>query len=192
MNTNLLIVGAGIYGLIAKEIAEDMGEFDTIGFVDDYSKQTPNGIPTLGTSADLEQLSRSYSHAIVAIGNAEIRLKLLKKIEAMKTMKIATLISPRAHISRSARLGKGCIIEPMAVVHTGCSLGIGCLISAGAVINHLSALGDGVHVDCNATVAGYISVPDTTRVERGTVWKHVQARAPLSMEGFDYSFEDGI
>ena len=35
MNRNLLIVGAGIYGVVASEIVADMGCFDKIDFDDD-------------------------------------------------------------------------------------------------------------------------------------------------------------
>ena len=34
-NKNLLILGAGQYGVMAKEIAEAMGAFDRIAFLDD-------------------------------------------------------------------------------------------------------------------------------------------------------------
>lgn len=44
MNNNLLIVGAGIYSVVAREIAEDMGCFDKIGHVDDSRSETPDGI----------------------------------------------------------------------------------------------------------------------------------------------------
>ena len=43
MNHNLLIVGAGIYRVVAKEIAESMECFDKIAFADDKKKMTPNG-----------------------------------------------------------------------------------------------------------------------------------------------------
>lgn len=46
MNKNLLIVGAGTYGVVASEIATDMGCFEKIAFVDDERKTTPNGIET--------------------------------------------------------------------------------------------------------------------------------------------------
>lgn len=48
MNQNLLIIGAGIYGLVAKEIAESMGCFRQIDFVDDGAKKTPDGTPVIG------------------------------------------------------------------------------------------------------------------------------------------------
>lgn len=38
MNKNLLIVGASTYGVVASEIAADMGCFEKIDFVDDERK----------------------------------------------------------------------------------------------------------------------------------------------------------
>lgn len=170
MKEKLLIVGAGMYGLIAKEIAESMGCFDQIDFVDDQATETPNGIPVIGTSKELASLSCQYQNAIVAIGNPTIRLSMIQRIEEETLMRVATLISPQAYVSPSSQIGSGSIIEPMAVIHTGCVLGIGCLVSAGGVVNHASLCGDGVHVDCNATVAGYSRVPNGTKVASGTVY----------------------
>lgn len=50
MNKNLLIVGASTYGVVASEIAADMGCFEKIDFVDDERKTTPNGIEVVGTT----------------------------------------------------------------------------------------------------------------------------------------------
>lgn len=171
MNRNLLIIGAGIYGLVAKEIARSMNCFAEISFVDDATKQAPDGTPVIGTTADLNTLSQQYGHAVVAIGNPKARLSILRNIEKNTALRIATLISPQAYVSPSARIGSGSIIEPMAVLHTGCALGLGCIISAGAVVNHAASCHEGVHVDCNATVAGYRTVPAGTKVPSGSVFQ---------------------
>ncbi len=42
MNNNLLIIGAGCFGLAAKETAEAMGCFEKISFLDDNIKETPD------------------------------------------------------------------------------------------------------------------------------------------------------
>lgn len=172
MNQNLLIIGAGIYGLVAKEIAEAMGCFEKIAFVDDGAEETPNGIPVIGTSKDLASLSGEYNNTVVAIGNPTVRQAMLNRMEEETLMRIATLVSPGAYISPSAQIGKGCIIEPMAVIHTGCVLGRGCLICAGAVINHASLCGDCVQVDCNAIIAGNTVVPGGIKVASGTVYQN--------------------
>lgn len=171
MNQNLLIIGAGIYGLVVKEIAESMGAFERIAFVDDGATQTPDGIPVAGTSKDLAQLAEEYTCVVVAIGNPNVRQKLIDSIEADTSLQLTTLISPKAYVSPAAQIGKGCIVEPMAVVHTGCVLGKGCLICAGAVVNHATQCGDCVQVDCNATVLGYATVPRGVKIAAGTVYE---------------------
>ena len=171
MNKNLLIIGAGVYGLVAKEIAESMSCFEKIAFVDDNAQTTPNGISVIGKTSDIENLVCVYYNVVIAIGNPEVRLHLIQKISEEIPCRIVTLVSPRAYISPSAQIGKGCIIEPMAVVHTGCVLATGCIVSAGAVVNHASMCCDGVHVDCNATVEGYSLVPAGTKICSGEVYK---------------------
>ena len=67
MNNNLLIVGAGIYGVVTKEIAESMKCFDKIAFVDDNKRATPNGIDVVGTCEEIGELANEYNNVIVAI-----------------------------------------------------------------------------------------------------------------------------
>ncbi len=171
MNSNLLIVGVGIYGVVAKEIAESMKCFDKIAFADDNKRVTVDGTPVVGTTADMDHLVCEYNNVIVAIGNPEVRLTLIRKLEEETPCRIVTLISPYAYVAPSAQIMKGSIIEPMAVVHTGAVISVGCIISAGAVVNHASMCCDGVHVDCNATVAGYTLVPAGTKICSGELFK---------------------
>ena len=171
MNKNLLIVGAGVYGLVAKEIAESMGCFDKIDFIDDTAKSAFDGSKIIGQVADIEKLEGYYNSFVVAIGNPDIRIALIQKIKSETSCSVVSLISPNAYVAPSAIVGEGCIIEPMAAVHSACNLGVGCLISAGAVVNHASVCCDGVHVDCNATVPGYTKVSPNAKVSSGTVYK---------------------
>ena len=212
MNKNLLIVGASTYGVVASEIASDMGCFEKIDFVDDERKTTPNGIDVVGTTQDIDELALQYSNIIVAIGNPEVRLSLLNRIKEETPYRIVSLVSPKAYVSPSAQIMSGCIIEPMAVVHTGCVIAVGCFVSAGAVVNYASVCCDGVHVDCNATVAETTLVPAGTKVKCSEVYdrKTVDvndlffnpdewakrlnemniAHTPTPIEGKTYSFDD--
>ncbi len=205
MNKNLLIIGAGIYGVVTKEIAESMGRFEKIDFADDSAKATPNGIKVIGTTNDIENLVCEYHNIVVAIGNPDVRLRLIRKFVETLPCRIVTLVSPRAFVSPSAQIGMGCIIEPMAVIHTGAVISVGCIISSGAVVNHASMCCDGVHVDCNATVAGNTIVPAGTKVQSGTMFskdtvsagdlfieKDISKRCPLPIDGMEYTFEDGV
>ena len=178
MNKNLLIIGASTYGVVASEIAADMGCFEKIDFVDDGRKTTPNGIDVVGTTKDLNELVIQYGNIVVAIGNPEARLSLLNRIKAETSYRIVSLVSPKAYISPSAQIMSGCIVEPMAVVHAGCVVCPGCIISAGAVVNHATMCREGVHVDCNATVEGYSLVPAGTKICCGEVYKSKDTMKP--------------
>ena len=170
VNNGLIIIGAGVYSTVAKEIAEDMACFGKIVFVDDRRDVTPDGSSVVGVTEDLKELSKEYRNVVVAIGNPKSKLAILKKIKQETDLNIVSLISPKAHVSASAKVMPGCIIEPMAVVNSFCSLGEGCIISAGAVVNHTCVCGDGVHVDCNATVSGCSCVPSMLKIESGDVY----------------------
>lgn len=91
MNKNLLIVGAGIYGVVAMEIAESMKCFEKIAFVDDNKKTTPNGIEVVGTTTDIDSLVCEYNNVIVAIGNPEDRLTLIRNLEEETPCRIVEL-----------------------------------------------------------------------------------------------------
>ncbi len=141
---NLLILGAGQYGAVVKELAIATRQFEMIDFLDD------NKECAVGKFNEYKKFIGCYSHAIVAIGNPDIRLNLLESLNGH--FKIATLIHPTAYVSPSAVIGSGCVIEPMAVVHTNARLGMGVLISSGAIVNHGCMVGDGCHIDAGAVV----------------------------------------
>ena len=160
---NLLIVGMGQYGFVAREIAQAMHCFGKIDFVDD------NHPDAVGKMTDLERLSEQYNCAVVAIGDPKIRLGCMGKLR--RCFSLTSLMHPMSYISPSAIVGEGCIVEPLAVIHAEAVVAAGCLISAGSVINHNSKVGKGCHIDCNATVPARASVPEYTKVAVGQVFK---------------------
>ena len=165
MNNNLLILGAGQYGIVAKEIAEEMGTFGKIDFLDDSNEVA------IGKVSDYERFVIDYSYAVVAIGNPELRLSLIEMLEEV-CYRIAILVSPRSYVSKSAQIMKGTIIEPMAVVQTGSTVCIGNIISSGAVLRHNCFVGDCCHIDCNAVVCSNTIMLAKTKVECGQVYKN--------------------
>lgn len=146
MNKNLLILGAGQYGMVAREIAESMGSFEKIDFLDDHKEFAIDKL------TNYEKYAAEYTYAIVAIGNAETRLSYIQKLEEA-CFRIAILVSPRAYIAPSTQLMKGSIIEPMAVIHANAVVAVGVIVCAGAIVNHNAAVGDGCLLQCGSVVA---------------------------------------
>jgi len=170
---NLLIVGAGIYGIVAKEIAQSMNVFFKISFIDDRAKSTLCEDTVVGTVADLNSLYGEFNSIVVSIGDPEIRFDIINYIKQNTEYEIATLISPNAYVAPSAKIAEGCIIEPMATVHSLCELAEGCIVSAGAVINHGAKCQQCVHVDCNSTIEGFSELPTKIKVKSGSVFKTI-------------------
>lgn len=158
--SSLLILGGGQYGRLAAEIAAE--RYDRICFLDDG---LPKSGTVLGKIFDCKTIAPEFDAAVVAIGNAETRKRVMEMLP-----NTVSLISSRAYVSPSAVIGSGCIIEPLSSVSAGAVLGKGCIVSSGAVINHDSTVGDYCHINCNATVAARSTVPDQTQIPYGQVW----------------------
>lgn len=154
---NLLILGAGQYGAVTKELATQTGLFSKIDFLDDNSDKAIGRIDELGNF-----LSK-YTNAIVAVGNSDFRLDTLSKLKECG-YSIPSLISPLSYVSPSAIIGEGCIIEPFAVIQTGALVKRGCIISSGAVVNHNAVIEEGCHIDVNAIVKANARVESRTKV----------------------------
>lgn len=152
MRWKLLILGAGQYGAVARELAESVGCFDRIDHLDDRNKIAIDRLEHYA------QYVENYSHAIVAIGNAEVRLSYLQKLEAVG-FQIPTLISPRAYIAPSAKILKGSIVEPMTVINANAVLSVGVIACAGVTVNHDAVIGDGCLLQCGSIVKSGARMP---------------------------------
>ena len=169
-NKNLLILGAGQYGQVAKEIAESMGCFEKISFLDDMfsEKDEWNGI-IIGKLCDYVKFVAEYSYAVVAIGCSELRLEYIKKLHN-KCFDVTTLISPKAYVSPSAQIRCGSIIEAGAVINPTASVAIGVYVCAGAVVNHNSFVDDGSTLQCGSIIPANSFVSAKTKLGYNEVY----------------------
>ena len=163
MLKNLLIVGAGQYGRVARDVAMSLQAYERIEFADDLSELAIYKID------EAKRLSTELYGVFVAIGNPQVREGLVEEFSKLGFL-VVRLISPYAWVSDSAAVADGCIVEPMAVVNSEAQLGRSTFICAGAVVNHNATVGDFCHCDCNSTVLARACVPGKTKVLSGTVF----------------------
>lgn len=156
---SLLIIGAGGYGQLVKELAEILG-YEIIDFLDDNSPLA------VGKIRDLCEIQENYDGAIVAIGNPTIRKQIF-----IKVTNPITLTHPDAVISLSAKIENGCVIEARTVINTGATVRDGSFVCAGAVVNHNAVVGEFCQVDCNAVVGSGATVVAGTKIESCTIYK---------------------
>lgn len=158
----LLIIGAGGYGRLVKEIAVLNG-YEIVDFLDDNSPLA------VGKIDQLEEVEDEYDGSIVAIGNPEIKESIFSRLK-----KPVSLIYPTAVVSKSAEIGVGCVIEANAVVNSEAVVKDGVFICAGAVVNHNSVVNEFCQIDCNAVVAMGAEVPKGMKVESCSVFKKIE------------------
>ena len=158
---NLLIIGAGQYGMLTKEIAESMNIFDKINFLDD------NNTNSIDKINNYKKYIKEYKYTIVSIGNCNLRSKLVKELE--NYFSIAKIISPYAYISDSAAIKDGCIVEPGVVINANAKIGKSTIISAGTIINHNAIVGDFCHIDCGAIIKSNSNVSNYSKIDCGRI-----------------------
>ena len=155
---DLIILGTGVHALEMAEIVERINErnptWNLLGFVE-YTEDGPkhageslNGCPVLGTQHSLGD----FPSACFVPDNDWPR------DFTVPIAHLASIVDPSCFVSRTARIGRGCVLFP------GCYLGLNARIGdyvfclAGCVINHDDTVGDRTVMASDATLAGFVSV----------------------------------
>lgn len=161
MGRKLLIVASKRYGDYVKEIAESMGCFEKISFVDNDREGA------IGKLEDVESFYPEYNCAIAACDDGTERLEWNKKLEALYN--IPVLFHMDSTISPSANLMPGCIVEPRAVVGCGSTIGQATVIGANVVVEPDCFIGDSCTLKSGTIVKSTSMVAMNTSTEQGSV-----------------------
>lgn len=165
----LLIVGSGGHGRAVAEAAAMTGEWTDIVFADDsYPAQQRSGEwRIVGVTGQLPKLVRDCQAAIVAIGNQATRARLTGALADLG-IHLATVVHPRAWVSKSADVGGGSAIMAGAVVGSHARLGRGVIVNANATADHDAILGDYAHLGVGVQLAGGVVVEDLAWLQAGS------------------------
>lgn len=144
-----------------KEIAESMGCFEEISFVDNDREGA------IGKLEQVETFYPEYNCAIAACDDGTERLEWNKKLETLYN--IPVLFHMDSTISPSANLMSGCIVEPRAVVGCGNTIGQATVIGANTVVEPYSFIGDSCTLKSGTIVKSTSVLEMGTKTEQGTV-----------------------
>ena len=159
----LIIIGASGHGKVVADIAVQNG-YQEIVFLDDNEAVKSCGkYPVIGKTDEARRLDGDI---IVAIGNANIRKRIL---ESMGGMKLATLIHPAAVVANDVVIGEGTVAMAGAVVNPGAILGKGCIVNTCASIDHDCRVSDYVHVAVGGHLCGSVAVGERPWIGAGAV-----------------------
>lgn len=167
MNNSLLILGAGGLGQVVAEMA--MGQYNRIAFLDDEPKEDKQELyPIIGGLQSLEDVSRNFTYAIPAYGNAILKEEIRKRIIACGLI-MPLMIHPTAIISPSAKIGAGAIIRENAVISRKVIIGECVLINIGVLIDHGCEIGDCSHLPMGMIVRNERQIPRCSTFKPGEI-----------------------
>ena len=169
----LLVLGAGGHSRVVAETALSTGRFSRITFLDDRCtgpSQLPDqlGWPVIGpfTAALDPQIHQQFPAALVAIGNAAVRVQWLPSLVSAG-YEVPVVVHPAAWVSPSAQLGVGTVVFAQAAVQSQAVIGSGAILNTGCSVDHDVQLGDAVHICPGACLAGEVHVGDRSWIGIG-------------------------
>jgi sugar O-acyltransferase (sialic acid O-acetyltransferase NeuD family) len=160
--SRILLAGAGGHARACIDVIEEEGRFD-IGGLAGLKEEVGGavlGYAVLGTDDELQALRSRFDDALVAVGQVktpELRIQLYRLMERAG-YRFPTIVSPRAHVSRHARLGQGTIVLHGAVVNAGAVVGNNCIINSQALVEHDAVIGDHCHISTAAALNSGVRV----------------------------------
>jgi len=177
---DLLILGTGVHGGEMVEIVERANrsgaDWNLIGLLATDPKrvgETVNGAAVVGTSAALEL----YPDACI-VPEYEWRDK-----RSLPRHRLISLIDPDAFVSRTSRIGLGCVIYPGCFIGLNARVGDFAFCLPGCTISHDDVLEDGVTLASGVRLAGSVHIGAGSYLGQGcTVRQNVRIGA-MSLVG---------
>lgn len=157
------------------ELCEECG-FHIVGVIDNNLTGSFLGIPIIGTDNDVARLYQEYSHCqlVITPDLPKVRKKLFQ-LYYQAGFEFATIISPKANISRSAKIGKGTVIQSGVNVSAATTIGRFVKLNTNANVMHDNVVGDFATVAPNSVLLGFVSVEDTAYIgANSTILPHLK------------------
>ncbi|MCK9206149.1 MAG: NeuD/PglB/VioB family sugar acetyltransferase [Salinivirgaceae bacterium] len=175
MKEPIVLIGGGGHCKSCIDVIEAQNKYSIVGIVDKESKKGEKilGYEIFACDNDLPELATRFRYFHITIGqiySADLRLKIWN-ILSILDIELPLIISPHAHVSPHAKIGKGSIIMHHALVNAGAEIGMNCIINSKALIEHDVKIGDFCHVSTGAILNGGVTVGNRSFIGSGCVSK---------------------
>ena len=158
---DLILIGGGGHCKSCIDVIEQEGKYNIKGILDTPEKfgQEVLGYKIIGSDEDISKYAQNHSFLITIghIKTPDLRIKLYNKIKE-NNGKLATIISPRAYVSKHATIQEGTIVLHDALVNAGAKIGTNCIINTKALIEHDCTIENNCHIAIGAKLAGEVTV----------------------------------
>lgn len=136
---------------------------------DDNDSHKGKNIFGISVVGKIDQMAHDYrfgkiNTAVIAVGSIEPRTKLYFKIKDFG-IPICNIISSKADISFSAKMGEGNVLLPYVYLGPNTVIKNNNYLTTGTQINHDSVLGSHCYFSAAVVVAGRVCVGDRVRAD---------------------------
>ena len=125
----LILIGSGFHSKIVYDEILRQKKYKVLGYVSNDIKKNHKikKLKYLGKIKDLKKLESKSFFCIIAIGQGDIREKILKEINKLNIkMKWEKIISKDAIISSNTKIGEGSVIIAGSIINVGTKIGNHC------------------------------------------------------------------
>lgn len=165
----LLILGTGPYAEEIADLVGDMAGFSVAGFVENMDRERCDkalGDWPVHWVDEIDSLAANH-WAVCSLATTH-RHRFVEQV-ANKGMPFATLVHPRAHVSKTSTLGEGAFISVRAVVAAHTSIGAHVRLNRGALVGHHTHIGDYVTIQPGVNIAGLCTIEDAAYIGMGAI-----------------------
>lgn len=175
MTIGLILIGAGGHCKSCIDVIEQTNQFKVVGLLDkpELVGNSVLGYDIIGTDEHIEKLARDGHSFLITIGHlrtSQYRRKLFAKLQKCNALN-ATVISPRAYVSKHASIDEGTIVMHDVLINADVRIGKNCIINSKSLIEHDVVIEDHCHVSTSAVLNGGVRIKEGTFFGSNTVSK---------------------
>ncbi len=164
----IVLIGGGGHCKSCIDVIEQEKKFEIKGILDVAEKVGTKilGYEIIGTDDDIEKFVNEGCCFLITVGqikSANLRIKLFEKVKNAGG-KVATVVSPRAYVSKHASVDEGTIVMHDALINADAKIGKNCIINTKSLIEHECIIKDNCHIAVGAVIAGEAEIGEETFV----------------------------
>lgn len=166
----IILIGGGGHCRSVIDVIESQGQYEIFGILDMPDKVGTKvlGYPIIGSDSEkeLKEFKAQCPNFLVTVGqvkSAQLRKKIFHRIKVAGGQ-LPIIISPKAHVSKHAKVEEGTVIHHFAMINANAKVGVNCIINSGALIEHDAVVGDHCHISTHGVINGAARVGEGAMV----------------------------
>lgn len=168
----IYLIGGGGHCKSCIDVIESTNEYEIQGIFDVKEKvgDTILGYQVIDTDENIKKYIAEDTFFLITVGqikSSDMRVKIFNY-----DLNWATILSPRAYVSKHASVGEGTIVMHDVVVNAGVKVGKNCILNTKSLVEHDSVIEDHCHIATASIVNGDCVVKHGSFIGSNTVLKN--------------------